>query len=329
MIEDQAGGPQNQPFFFLSSPEDSGKRLDKFLVEKIPQQSRARIQKQIDAGRAVLDGTPVKANTRLRGGEKIEFLWEKESSPLPEAEPIPLTIAYEDEDLVVIDKPAGLVVHSGAGVRSGTLVNALLYHFQQLSRSGGIDRPGIVHRLDKETSGLIVVAKNDLTHLALSRLFQSREVRKEYLALVHGRMDLDNGEINAPIGRDRRQRTKMTTRAPRGREAVTTFHVEKRFSVFTLLKLAIKTGRTHQIRVHLSSLHHPVVGDTLYGAPRKFLLPGTRQVTSTLPRNFLHAADLEFVHPRTGAVISLHSPLPEELVQFLEKIMRSSMSDRC
>ncbi len=323
MIEDQTAGPHVQPSFFLSSAEDSGKRLDKFLVEKIPLKSRARIQKQIEAGRAMLDGIPAKANTRLRGGEKIEIHWEEESSPLPEAEAIPLMIAYEDDDLVVIDKPAGLVVHSGAGVRSGTLVNALLYHFQQLSQSGGIDRPGIVHRLDKETSGLMVVAKNDVTHLALSRLFQSRKVKKEYLALVHGRMDLDNGEINAPIGRDRRQRTKMTTRAQRGREAVTTFHVEKRFSVFTLLKLAIKTGRTHQIRVHLSSLRHPVVGDTLYGAPRKFLLPGTRQVVSTLTRNFLHAAHLEFVHPKTGSVISLRSPLPGELVKFLERIKQS------
>jgi 23S rRNA pseudouridine1911/1915/1917 synthase len=323
MSEDQTGRPQNQLSLFLSSPEDSGKRLDKFLVEKIPKESRARIQKQIEGGRVKLDGIPAKANTRLRGSETIEFLWEEKRAPLPEAEPIPLTISYEDEDLVIIDKPAGLVVHSGAGVRSGTLVNALLYHFQQLSRSGGIDRPGIVHRLDKETSGLMVVAKNDYTHLELSRLFQSREVRKEYLALVHGRMELDNGEINAPIGRDRRQRAKMTTRGQRGREAFTTYHVEKRFLVFTLVKLAIKTGRTHQIRVHLSSMHHPVVGDVLYGAPRKFLLPGTRQVTHTLSRNFLHAAHLEFVHPRTGRSISLYSPLPQELSQFLEKIKPS------
>jgi 23S rRNA pseudouridine1911/1915/1917 synthase len=320
MSEDQDSAVPIPSFLFYASPEDAGKRLDKFLVEKISQRSRARIQKQIEAGRSRLEDRPAKANTRLRGGEKIELFWEEEPSPHLDAEPILLTIAYEDDDLAVIDKPAGLVVHSGAGVHSGTLVNALLHHFQQLSRSGGIDRPGIVHRLDKGTSGLMVVAKNDFSHLALSRLFQSREVKKEYIALVHGRIDLDYGEITTPIGRDRRQRVKMTTRTQHGREAITIFHVEKRFLNFTQLKLAIKTGRTHQIRVHLSSLHHPVVGDVLYGAPARFLLAGTRLVMPTLSRNFLHAAHLEFIHPRTGVCISLYSALPEELVQFLEKI---------
>jgi 23S rRNA pseudouridine1911/1915/1917 synthase len=311
---------------FESTPDDSGKRLDKFLADRLPDISRSRIQKNIDEGRCFVNGKTLKSSARLEGTETIQLCLIKEIHNLPEAESIPLKIVYEDSDLAVIDKPAGMVVHHGAGVRSGTLVNALLHHFQQLPDQGGADRPGIVHRLDKETSGLIIIARNEFSHLTLSRLFQERAIQKKYLALVHGRLELDSDEIIAPISRDRRQRVKMTTRNLKGREAITSYEVMERFSHFTLLRVTIKTGRTHQIRVHLSSIHHPVVGDTLYGAPGRFLLPGSRQVVPTLSRNFLHAAQLKFSHPRTGEPLVFKSKLPEELQEFLEKIRKAVVS---
>ncbi|MCI0628192.1 MAG: RluA family pseudouridine synthase [Acidobacteria bacterium] len=305
---------------------DQHKRLDRFLSEAFPEQSRSQIQKWIDEQQVLLDGKPVKAGYKLRGKEQIEIRL-PEAKPcvvLPEA--IPLDIVFEDSDLAVINKPAGMVVHIGAGVHQGTLVNALLHHFHDLSRSGGTDRPGIVHRLDKQTSGLLVVAKNDFSHAHLSRQFQSRAVTKRYLALVHGQMSKPSGEIQSAIGRDRANRLRMSTRGSRSREAHTVYEVVERFLRFTLLQLTIKTGRTHQIRVHLSSIKHPVVGDTLYGAPPRIATSAGRRSLPTLDRNFLHAAFLKLLHPRTQQSISFSSDLPQELASFLDKIRKLNSS---
>jgi len=234
---------------------------------------------------------------------------------------------YEDDDLAVVNKPAGMMVHAGAGATDsarnrGTLVNALLHHFQQLSAVSGELRPGIVHRLDKETSGLIIVAKNDAIHRKLATQFSSRQVKKTYVALVHGWLKNDRGTIRASISRDRARRTRMTTRGSAGREAITHYAVQKRiesaYGKFTLLEVRIDTGRTHQIRVHMASLGHPIVGDALYGAPRE--IRGKNRPTISLPRNFLHAAKLEFRHPRTQQQLFFEQPIPEELNQFLRRL---------
>lgn len=277
------------------------------------------MQKWIADQLVLLDGKPVKASYKLHGGEQIEISLPeaKPGALLPEA--IPLEIVYEDADLAVINKPAGIVIHIGAGVHQGTLVNALLHHFQSLSQSGGTDRPGIVHRLDKQTSGLLVVAKNDFSHVNLARQFQTRAVIKRYLALVHGQMKKPAGEIQSAIGRDRVNRLRMSTRSRRAREAYTLYEVVEGFRRFSLLRLTIKTGRTHQIRVHLSSIKHPVVGDTLYGAPARITGSGGKQILPALERNFLHAAFLQFVHPRTQQTMSFSSDLPEELSRFLSQ----------
>jgi 23S rRNA pseudouridine1911/1915/1917 synthase len=304
------------------SPKESDqhKRLDRFLSEAFPEQSRSQIQKWIADRHVLLDGKPAKASYKLRGGEQLDIsLPEAKPSPLlPQA--IPLEIIFEDADLAVINKPAGMVIHIGAGIQQGTLVNALLHHFQSLSQSGGIDRPGIVHRLDKQTSGLLVVAKNDFSHADLARQFQARAVVKRYLALVHGQMKKSTGEIHSSIGRDRANRLRMSTRASRAREAHTLYQVVESFPRFSLLQLTIKTGRTHQIRVHLSSIKHPVVGDTLYGAPARITGSANKQILPSLERNFLHAAFLEFLHPRTQETLSFSSGLPPELAQFLDQI---------
>ena len=314
--------------------DDAGKRLDQFLVSRLEGVSRARVQELIASEKVLVDQSPAKASLKLRGGESVSVLGRAERPPLRAiAEEIPLDIRYEDDDLAVINKPAGMMVHAGAGPTEsdhnrGTLVNALLHHFASLSGVGGELRPGIVHRLDKETSGLIVVAKNDDAHRKLAAQFAAREVKKKYIALVHGWVKRDEGTITQSISRDRVHRTRMTTRHAGGREAITHYHVTRRletaFGKFTLLDLKIDTGRTHQIRVHMKSLGHPVVGDTLYGAP-----PVTRQSTAkrgkpsdtpvelSLNRNFLHAAELELQHPRTTEKISLQSELPPDLQKFL------------
>jgi 23S rRNA pseudouridine1911/1915/1917 synthase len=301
---------------------DQRKRLDRFLSEAFPEQSRSQIQRWIDDQHVLLDGKPAKAGYKLRGKEQIEVSLPeaKPSALLPEA--IPLEIVYEDADLAVINKPAGMVIHIGAGIHRGTLVNALLHHFQSLSHSGGTERPGIVHRLDKQTSGLLVVAKNDFGHANLARQFQSRTVTKRYLALVHGRMKKPAGEIQSAIGRDRVNRLRMSTRTAHAREAHTLYDVVESFRRFSLLRLTIKTGRTHQIRVHLSSIKHPVVGDTLYGAPARITGSTSKQILPALERNFLHAAFLQFCHPRTSETMSFSSDLPEELSLFLSQVRK-------
>ena len=316
----------------LVAPADAaGQRLDQFLVAQLPDLSRARIQQLLREGNALVNGAPAKPSLKLRGGEQITVT----AGPPPPlraiAEDIPLDIVYEDADLAVVNKPAGMMVHAGAGATDdernrGTLVNALLHRFGKLSEVGGELRPGIVHRLDKETSGLIVVAKNDVAHRKLAHQFSKREIRKRYIALVHGWPAKDRGTINLPISRDQVRRTRMTTRGSGGRSAITHFEVRERidspYGKFALLDVRIETGRTHQIRVHMASLGHAIVGDALYGAPRELKSkPGSRSApVLSLGRNFLHAAALEFHQPRTGEPLALEAPLPEELAEFLEQL---------
>jgi 23S rRNA pseudouridine1911/1915/1917 synthase len=322
---------------FSAGEEDSGKRLDQFLTSKIAEVSRARVQQLITQRLVLVNGKHERAAMRLREGDVIEVTGEAKSPPLrATAEEIPLEIVYEDEWLAVINKTAGMMVHAGAGAHDdarnrGTLVNALLHHFQQLSGVSGELRPGIVHRLDKETSGLLVVAKNDVAHRKLAEQFSGRKVKKTYIALVHGWPKQASGTIAAPISRDRVRRTRMTTRSSQGREAVSHYKVvqrmDSRFGKFALLEVRIDTGRTHQIRVHLASLGHPVAGDTLYGAPRLLRETSSRKKSAaepTLDRNFLHAAELEFQHPQSGKKVSVRAPLPLELTKFLAHVEDSA-----
>lgn len=321
--------PSAKEQIFKVSPDHAGSRLDQFLVAQLADISRARIQQLIAQEKVLLNGQPARASYKLRGGEQIEIAGEVARPPLRAlAEEIPLEIVYEDADLAVVNKPAGMMVHAGAGATDdernrGTLVNALLHHLGKLSSVGGELRPGIVHRLDKETSGLIVVAKNDSAHRKLASEFSARRVKKTYIALVHGWLKKDRGTINSAISRDAIRRTRMTTRRSGGREAVTHYDVqqriESRFGKFTLLKLKIETGRTHQIRVHLASLGHPVVGDRLYGAPADIADKKTGDHIA-LTRNFLHSAELQFAHPRSGEAVTLTSPLPEPLNEFLQRL---------
>jgi 23S rRNA pseudouridine1911/1915/1917 synthase len=313
---------------FVVAPEYAGRRLDHFLVSQLADTSRSRIQQLIAQEKVLVDGKSARASLQLRGGEQIEVVGEAERPPLRAiAEEIPLDVVYEDDDLAVVNKPSGMMVHAGAGATDdernrGTLVNALLHRFGALSGVGGELRPGIVHRLDKETSGLIVVAKNDVAHRKLSAEFSGRRVHKTYIALVHGWLKPNKGTISSPISRDAIRRIRMTTRRTGGREAITKYVVQQRiesdFGKFTLLKVKIETGRTHQIRVHMASLGHPVVGDALYGAPRE--IRGKSGPAISLSRNFLHSAELQFEHPRTGEQVSLSSPVPELLVEFLRRL---------
>ena len=319
--------PKAFPILISVTPEGAGKRLDQFLAARLDSVSRARVQEMIAGGKVLVNDAAAKASLKLRGGERIGVLGEAQRAPLKAmAEEIPLDIVYEDDDLAVINKPAGMMVHAGAGATDdarnrGTLVNALLHHLQSLSGVGGELRPGIVHRLDKETSGLILVAKNDGAHRKMGAQFAAREVKKKYVALVHGWVKKDSGTLSQSISRDPVRRMKMTTRLAGGRAAVTHYRVVRRldtkYGKFTLLDVKIDTGRTHQIRVHVSTMGHPIVGDTTYGAPKQ--VRGKNAVT-VLSRNFLHAAELEFKHPRTGETVSLKSELPKELREFLGKV---------
>jgi 23S rRNA pseudouridine1911/1915/1917 synthase len=316
------------PISISVTAEDAGKRLDVFLAAQLPEISRARVQQLIAEQKVTVRDAPAKASLRLRGGEQIMILGTAQAPPLRAmAEDIPLEVVYEDGDLVIVNKPAGMMVHAGAGATDdernrGTLVNALLHRFGKLSQVGGELRPGIVHRLDKNTSGLIIVAKTDGIHRLLAAQFARRQVKKTYVALVHGWIKQGQGTISSSISRDRVRRTRMTTRRTGGREAITHYTVQKRldssFGKFTLVEVKIDTGRTHQIRVHLASLGHPVVGDALYGAPRELRGGGTAPLT--LPRNFLHARALQFQHPRRGETLALSAPLPDQLEQFLRRL---------
>jgi 23S rRNA pseudouridine1911/1915/1917 synthase len=309
---------------FTAAPEAAGLRLDQYLAQAIPDISRARVQLLIEAGQVRVDGSPAKPKVKLKGGEILEIEGEPRPEPLHAiAEDIPLDILFEDQYLAVVNKPAGMMVHAGAGSTDdernrGTLVNALLFHLGKLSDVGGDLRPGIVHRLDKQTSGAIIIAKDDSTHRKLGAMFSERRVAKTYIALAHGRIAKDLTTISLPISRDLIRRTRMTTRRADGRTAVSHIQVLERLDTplgpFTLVEVRIETGRTHQIRVHLQSMGHPVVGDTLYGAPHHI---GPANGGTELHRNFLHAARLAFVHPKTAKTMEMEAPLPDELVNFL------------
>ena len=306
---------------FAVTDQAAGQRIDAFLASRLSQISRTRIQRAIEDGDIVVGERTVKPSYRLRAGDQIEIDLPDPPAVAVAAENIPLKILYEDEDLIVIDKPAGMVVHPGAGVESGTLVNALVYHFDKLSEKAGRVRPGIVHRIDKETSGLLVVAKNDLAHERLSDQFRDRLVFKLYVALCYGRISQAGGEIEARIGRSPHNRTRMAVlRGGAGRTAHTLFEVADRFSQFTLLKVQIKTGRTHQIRVHLAHIGHPVVGDAAYGGGREnsVLDPQIKREIKSLGRHFLHSAQMAFAHPRTGERLEFAAPMPPDLARFLE-----------
>jgi 23S rRNA pseudouridine1911/1915/1917 synthase len=304
----------------LVVPDDSdGLRLDRFLVSILPGQSRSQIQRLIQEGRVQLGGRPAKANLAVKAGQEVRVDIPPPLDPTPRGEELPLTVVYQDHDLVVIDKPAGMVVHPAAGHEGGTLVNALLHHVTDLSGIGGEKRPGIVHRLDRGTSGLMVVAKHDAAHAELARQFQDREVEKTYIALVWGVVQAGR-RIDAPIGRDPVNRKKMSARARRSREAVTRIVRAEHFGrALTLADVAIHTGRTHQIRVHLSAIGHPIVGDPLYGGIHRRVAGDLRAVTH-LERPFLHAARLAFKHPTDGRRMEFSSELPADLQRVLDEI---------
>ena len=312
-----------EPQLLNVSAEAAGLRLDSFLATHVKEISRTRVQRAIVNGDVLVNEHPVKPSYRLREGDQIEI-------DLPEPppvelipEPIPLNIVYEDDELIVVNKPAGMVVHPGAGIESGTLAHALVYHFNSLSGTAGRTRPGIVHRLDKDTSGLLVVAKNDFAHERLSDQFHDRQVFKVYIALVYGRLSKERGEIDARIGRSPHNRTRMSVlRGGAGRTAHTIFEVAERYQDFTLLKVQIKTGRTHQIRVHLAHIGHQVVGDATYGGGRENSIRDVaiKRAVQSLGRHFLHSAELAFNHPRSGERLEFTSPLPNELGALLAQL---------
>jgi 23S rRNA pseudouridine1911/1915/1917 synthase len=312
------------------APSDRGVRLDQWIVAHFPELSRARVQELLRDGLILLNGAPAKPSHKLRGNERI-LVEARQRPPLrAAAESIPLDVLYEDDDLLIVNKPAGMSVHAGAGNSHGTLVNALLGRGQSLSRGGSeLEdhlRPGIVHRLDKETSGLMVIAKNDFSHAKLAESFRIRAVKKTYLALIEGALDKPSGKINFPIGRDPIHRTRMKAltapakpgkHVPAGqlREALTQWRKIIQFGSASLVEVQLHTGRTHQIRVHFSALKHPLVGDTLYGASPQ--IHGGKAILLALGRQFLHAAKLAFPHPRTGSWVQARAPLPPDLRDYL------------
>ena len=309
---------------FLVSPTDAGERIDAFLAAKVSDWSRSRLQHLIDDGEVLVNGRVCKSSYKIKASDEIEA--ELNSLPLTTfaAEDIPIEVVYEDDDVIVINKSAGIVVHPAAGISSGTLANALAFHFRKLSTAAGGTRPGIVHRLDKDTSGLLVVAKTESAHENLSDQFRAREVFKSYVALVHGQFEKNTGEIDQPIGRDPRHRTRMTV-VRAGRSALTLYRVRQRFDRFSLIEVELRTGRTHQIRVHLAWLKHPVVGDATYGAGRDNTVadPRIRSEIAKLNRQFLHAERLKFRHPRTKEQLSFTSQLPPELTVLLTVVAKS------
>jgi 23S rRNA pseudouridine1911/1915/1917 synthase len=298
--------------------EHEGLRLDHFLASLVPEISRSQLQRLIRDGRVRAEGLQIKPGAIVHEGLLVHVEIPPPAPSTIAAEAIPLDVLHDDPDLIVIDKPAGMVVHPGAGHRLGTLVNALLHRVDDLSGIGGEERPGIVHRLDRGTSGLMVVAKNDAAHRELSRQFQDREVEKTYLALVWGLVE-PGRRIDLPIGRDPKDRQKMSTRARRAREAVTRIVRVDRLRGLTLVEIAIDTGRTHQIRVHLGAINHPVVGDATYGGVRRHVAADVRPV-NRLERPFLHAHKLSFAHPADGRRMAFESPLPADLQSVLDDV---------
>ena len=300
-------------------PEHDGLRLDNFITALMPDLSRSRVQRLIKDGCVRGPGASPRASMTVHSGQTFTVEVPEPAAATPAAEPLPLRIIHEDPDLVVLDKPPGMVVHPAAGHDSGTLVNALLHHIKDLSGVGGELRPGIVHRLDRGTSGVMVVAKHDRAHQELSRQFHDREVEKEYVALVWGVVHAGR-RIDVPIGRDPNDRQKMSTRARRARTAVTRVTFARHFKGASLLKVAIATGRTHQIRVHLNAIGHPIVGDPVYGGVHR-RVPGNLRAVMRLERPFLHAARLAFTHPADNRRVTFESPLPPDLASVLDDIV--------
>jgi len=297
---------------FSVSGQEKGERLDQYVSRSMGI-TRARAQRLISGGTVKVDGALAHKNHRLREGERIEVEEPEAEEAKPSPQDIPLNIVYQDGDIAVIDKPAGLVVHPAPGHRDGTLVNALLYALDDLSGVGGVIRPGIVHRLDRDTSGLIVVAKNDRAHLRLQEMVHDRDLKRHYIALVHGVPATRLGTIDAPVGRDARDRKRMAVTAG-GRPAMTHFRVEREFGDCALLEVELVSGRTHQIRVHLSHIGHPVVGDSEYGKV------GGLEKDLGLKRQFLHAYRLTFPHPVSGEGLVFEAPLPHDLAAALRKL---------
>jgi 23S rRNA pseudouridine1911/1915/1917 synthase len=312
---------QNSPLTFSVTDDEAGNRLDSFLAARVENWSRARLQRLIEDSEVLVNGRSVKSSYKTRPHDEIEI----ELTSLPATtftpEEIPIEIIHEDDDLVVVNKPAGMVVHPASGSPTGTLANALAFHFRELSTTAGPVRPGIVHRLDKGTSGLLVVAKTEAAHENLSDQFRAREIFKSYVALVHGQMERKRGQIEQPIARDPRNRTRMAVVAG-GRPALSLYVLREAFQRFSRLDVELKTGRTHQIRVHLASVRHPVVGDVVYGGGRDNTVPDARVrgAIARLQRQFLHAHELGFRHPRTKQELRFTAPLPPELQELLELI---------
>ncbi|MFZ0213283.1 MAG: RluA family pseudouridine synthase [Candidatus Acidiferrales bacterium] len=310
---------------FAAAAEDAGQRLDRFLVAQLPELSRTRVQSLVEHGHVRVNGNSCKPSHRVEAGDAVVVEIPPASPTETQPEAIPIEILYQDDDVVVVNKPAGMIVHPGAGVKTGTLANALVYEFgarNALSSVGGESRPGIVHRLDRETSGALIVARNDKAHRILADQFRNREIEKTYVALVHGKVKGETGRIELPIARDLHRRIRMTTRRREGRAARTDFRVLLRLAGFTFLEADLHTGRTHQIRVHFSALGHPVVGDTLYGAPRD-PKAGVKPLPA-LDRNFLHASRVRFVHPTKRVPIDVRAPLPRELAGYLRELGRAA-----
>ncbi len=307
------------------SAQDQPGRLDYFLAQKLSVPSRSRIKTLIEQGQVLLNSKPAKPSSKVKSGDKIEMTIPKPLPAKPLAEAIPLQIFYQDRDLIVIDKPAGMMTHPVAGKMSGTLVNALLNHCKDLSGIGGELKPGIVHRLDKLTSGVMVSAKTELAHLKLAEQFKQHSIERAYWALARGNPEKNSGRIESKISRNPRHRLKMTGRGKQGRVAITEWKVIRRFKHFSVIECRLHTGRTHQIRVHLTEMGFPLVGDALYGGghnPSEKIAPEIREAIKNLNRQALHAFKLGFAHPRTGQGMSFCSPLPEELdslLRLLEK----------
>lgn len=319
---------QNPSVTFAVSAAEAGERLDGFLAARIEGWSRARLQRLIEDADVVVNGNTAKPSYKVRANDEIDVELTPRPSETFAPENIPINVVHEDADLIVVNKPAGMVVHPAAGISGGTLANALAFHFEQLSATAGKARPGIVHRLDKGTSGLMVVAKTESAHEHLANQFRAREVFKSYIALVHGQVEHRKGQIDQPIARDPRNRVRMAI-VRGGRPALSLYRVRESFERFTLLEVELKTGRTHQIRVHLSWLKRPVVGDEVYGGGRDKTIvdPEVRRAVAKLNRQFLHAAELRFKHPKTGKELMFKAALPAELQSVLD-LVRTKQSPR-
>lgn len=317
---------ESQSKSFVVAAERAGQRLDRYLAAECPGLSRSQLKHLIEAGKVTVAGKAVKPSHALRGGERVALTIPPPEVPVLVPQDIPLNILYEDADILVLDKPAELVVHLGAGVKEGTLVNALLHHCRDLSGIGGVARPGIVHRLDKGTSGLLVVAKNDRAHQGLSAQFQARRVAKTYLAFVWGSPRDAGGKIDLPLGRSARDRKKIAARGRRLRPAVTRYRVLKRWPGLSLLELKPETGRTHQLRVHLAELGHPIVGDPTYGRRHLKASELSPELAATLTETrfqLLHAWRLSFEHPVTGKEMSFEAPMRAEMENFRKLLEKS------